>query len=249
MQKTLYLWRQKEHLMAAKIYLLPTTLGDSDLDWVIPTRVRQLVNETDHYIVENNKTARRYLIKAGIEKKIDDLHFYTLNKRTQPHEVERFLQAAIQGNNMAVISEAGTPGVADPGADVVALAHQKGLQVVPLVGPSSILLALMASGLNGQNFAFNGYLPIKKGERIKKLRQLEARSKSEQQSQLFIEAPYRNNAMLADILECCKGQTLVTVAADITLESEFIRTLPVAQWKKNKPELHKRPAIFILHQP
>lgn len=234
--------------MSAKIYLIPTTLGDSPIDNVIPNYVVDIINSTDHYIVENIKTARRYLIKAGIKKKIDDLTFYELNKHSSPEEYHSYLEPIKDNKNIGVISEAGTPGVADPGADIVEIAHRKNILVVPLVGPSSILLSVMASGLNGQNFAFLGYLPIKRPERSKRLKELEKRSQIENQTQLFIEAPYRNMQMLEDILAICSADTKLCIACDITLESEFIKTKTVKEWKKEIPNIHKRPSIFLLHR-
>jgi len=234
--------------MSAKIYLIPTTLGDSPVENVIPQYVVDIINETQHYIVENIKTARRYLIKAGIKAKIDDLTFYELNKHSSSTEYESYLKPIKENKNIGIISEAGAPGVADPGADIVAIAHRKNIPVVPLVGPSSILLSVMASGLNGQSFAFVGYLPIKKPDRIKRLRELERRSQVENQTQLFIEAPYRNNHLFEDILNTCGSETKICIATDITLESEFIKTKSVKEWKKNTPNLHKRPSIFLIHK-
>lgn len=234
--------------MIAKVYLIPTTLGDSPTENVIPQYVVDIINSTDHYIVENIKTARRYLIKAGIKAKIDDLTFYELNKHSSPENYSSYLKAIKDGKNVGIISEAGTPGVADPGADIVAIAHQRNLPVVPLVGPSSILLSVMASGLNGQSFAFVGYLPIQKNERIKRIKELERRSQIENQTQLFIETPYRNNHLIDDILTHCSSETKLCIAADITLETEFIKTKTVKEWKKDIPNIHKRPSIFLIHK-
>lgn len=234
--------------MSAKIYLIPTTLGDSPVENVIPKYVVDIINDTQHYIVENIKTARRYLIKAGIKTKIDDLTFYELNKHSPPEEYHSYLNPIKDNKNIGVISEAGTPGVADPGADIVEIAHRKNIPVVPLVGPSSILLSVMASGLNGQNFAFLGYLPIKRPERSKRLKELERRSQIENQTQLFIEAPYRNNQMLGDIVSICSPDTKLCIATDITLETEFIKTKSIKDWKKDLPNLHKRPTIFLIHK-
>lgn len=234
--------------MNAKVYLIPTTLGDSPVENVIPKYVVDIINSTSHYIVENMKTARRFLIKAGITTKIDDLTFYELNKHTSPAEFSNFLNPIKENKNIGIISEAGTPGVADPGAEIVAIAHRKNIEVVPLVGPSSILLSVMASGLNGQSFAFVGYLPIKKHERIKRIKELERKSQTENQTQLFIETPYRNNHLLEDILANCNSETKLCIATDITLESEFIKTKPVKEWKKGLPDIHKRPSIFLLHK-
>ena len=234
--------------MSAKIYLIPTTLGDSPVENVIPKYVVDIINQTQHYIVENIKTARRYLIKAGIKTKIDDLTFYELNKHSSPEEYDSYLNPIKENKNIGIISEAGTPGVADPGADIVAIAHRRNIPVVPLVGPSSILLSVMASGLNGQSFAFVGYLPIKKPERIKRIKELERRSQVENQTQLFIETPYRNQHLLEDILSNCSPETKLCIATDITLESEFIKTKSIKEWKKGIPNLHKRPTIFLIHK-
>lgn len=234
--------------MSAKIYLIPTTLGDSPVDNVIPKYVVDIINQTQHYIVENIKTARRYLIKAGIKTKIDDLTFYELNKHSSPNEYASYLNPIKENQNIGIISEAGTPGVADPGADIVAIAHRRNIPVVPLVGPSSILLSVMASGLNGQNFAFIGYLPIKKPERIKRIKELERRSQVENQTQLFIETPYRNQHLLEDIISNCSSETKLCIATDITLETEFIKTKSVKEWEKDIPNLHKRPTIFLIHK-
>ena len=228
------------------IYLIPTTLGDSDINYVIPQNIHQLVRQIRNYIVEDVRNARRYLKKLDKSINIDELTFFELNKHTRSTEVETFLAPIKKGESIGIISEAGCPGVADPGADIVKIAHQKNIKVVPLVGPSSILLSLMASGMNGQNFAFVGYIPIKKQERIKRLRQLEQRSRSENQTQLFIEAPYRNDKLLADIIASCAPETKVCVACDITLETEYIVTKSVAQWRKGVPDIHKRPTIFLL---
>lgn len=234
--------------MSAKIYLIPTTLGDSPVENVIPKYVVDIINQTEHYIVENIKTARRYLIKAGIKTKIDDLTFYELNKHSSPEEYASYLNPIKEGHNIGIISEAGTPGVADPGADIVAIAHRRNIPVVPLVGPSSILLSVMASGLNGQNFAFVGYLPIKNPDRINRIKELERRSQVENQTQLFIETPYRNQHLLEDIISNCSSETKLCIATDITLETEFIKTKSVKEWKKGIPNLHKRPTIFLIHR-
>ncbi|MBI9052732.1 MAG: SAM-dependent methyltransferase [Bacteroidales bacterium] len=234
--------------MSAKVYLIPTTLGDSPIEQVIPSYVVDIINSTNHYIVENIKTVRRYLIKAGIKTKIDDLTFYELNKHSSPDQYAAYLNPIKENQNVGIISEAGTPGVADPGAEIVAIAHEKNIPVVPLVGPSSILLSVMASGLNGQSFAFVGYLPIQKQERIKRIKDLERRSQVENQTQLFIETPYRNNHLFEDLLSSCSAETKIGIAADITLETEYIKTRSVKEWKKDIPNLHKRPSIFLIHK-
>ena len=234
--------------MRGKLYLLPATLGDSKIEAVIPEDVKNIVNSINHYIVENQRTARRYLKKLGIKTPIDNLDFYTLNKHTLPDEINNFLQPVFQGRNVGIISEAGCPGIADPGSEIVKLAHQKNIRVIPLTGPSSIFLALMASGMNGQNFAFVGYLPIKKDEKLKRIRFLENRSFAENQTQIFMEAPYRNQHLLNDILKTCQSNTLLCLSVNITLEKEFIQTKTISEWKKNIPDINKMPAIFLLHK-
>ncbi len=234
--------------MKGKLYLIPATLGDSKIEAVIPESVKNIVNSINHYIVENQRTARRYLKKLGIKTPIDKLTFYTLNKHTLPDEINNFLQPVFQGRNVGIISEAGCPGIADPGSEIVKLAHQKNIRVIPLTGPSSIFLALMASGMNGQNFAFVGYLPIKKDEKLKRIRFLENRSFAENQTQIFIEAPYRNQHLLNDILKTCQSNTLLCLSVNITLEKEFIQTKTISEWKKNIPDINKMPAIFLLHK-
>ncbi|TDN95833.1 SAM-dependent methyltransferase [Sunxiuqinia elliptica] len=230
----------------AQLYLIPVTLGDSDLQTVIPDNHRNIILSISHFIVENVRTARRFLKKVDKNIDIDSLHFYELNKHTDQNRISSYLQPIKADQAVGIMSEAGCPGVADPGAEVVRIAHQKGIQVVPMVGPSSILLAMMASGMNGQNFAFNGYLPIKKGEKGKQIKLLENRIYSENQSQLFIEAPYRNLQLLDDLLNNCQPHTKLCIACDLTLETEFIKTKSISEWKKSKPAIQKRPAIFIL---
>jgi 16S rRNA (cytidine1402-2'-O)-methyltransferase len=229
-----------------KLFLIPVTLGDISPLEVLPLSVKKVVGMVDHYIVENEKTARKFIKSIYPSKSQPSLQFSTINKFTDKSELPAFLQACLEGKNMGLMSEAGVPGIADPGADVIAIAHEKGIRVQPLVGPSSILMAMMSSGLNGQNFAFNGYLPIDKQERRKKIKELESGSIKNQQSQSFIETPYRNNKMLEELLLSLSGNTKVCIACDISLPTEFIKTLTVDLWKKQIPELHKRPAIFII---
>ncbi|MCF8372246.1 MAG: SAM-dependent methyltransferase [Bacteroidales bacterium] len=234
--------------MKGKIYMIPSTLGDGPIENVIPQGITSLVLDIKFYIVENVRTARRFLKKLSPEIEIDPLTFFILDKHTKAAEISQFISPAINGENIGVISEAGCPGVADPGADIISIAHLKGIQVIPLVGPSSIVLALMASGMNGQNFAFTGYLPIKPQERIKSIKHLENRSSAENQTQIFIETPYRNNHLVEDILSSCSDTTLFCIACDITSETEYISTRTIQAWKKAKPpDLHKRPCIFLLH--
>jgi 16S rRNA (cytidine1402-2'-O)-methyltransferase len=231
-----------------KLYLIPTTLGNNEPLEVLPISVKKIVEKTNHFIVENEKSARRFIKKITPRKSQPDLSIYRLDKYTQAIETQNYLDVCLQGKNVGLLSEAGVPAVADPGAMIVALAHQKNIQVVPLVGPSSIIMALMASGLNGQNFAFNGYLPIDKSERKKKIKQLEKRSLDKNQSQIFIETPYRNQSMLTDLLQTLHSNTHLCIAVDITLLSEYIQTMTVKEWKVQNLDLHKRPAIFIIHR-
>lgn len=230
----------------ANLYLIPLTLGDSELNTVLPESNSAVIRSISHFIVENIRTARRFLKKVDREIDIDSLHFYELNKHTDKRQLHAYLDPIKENLPMGIMSEAGCPGVADPGAEVVRIAHEKGIRVVPLVGPSSILLAMMASGMNGQNFAFNGYLPIPKGEKAKQIKQLESRIYTENQSQLFIEAPYRNMQLLNDLLENCQAHTKLCIACDLTLDTEFIQTQSITGWKKNQPDIQKRPAIFVL---
>lgn len=229
------------------LYLIPTTLGDTaETADVIPVKINDIINTIDEYIVENEKSARHYLKKIGIKKPLPEIILHTLNQHTNAHEISGYLKSIPLGKNIGIISEAGCPGVADPGAEVVKLAHANNIKVVPLVGPSSILLSLMASGLNGQNFAFNGYLPKERSERIKKIKELEQLSLRKNQTQLFIETPYRNAHLLDDILSHCESPTKLCIACDITLPSEFIKTKNISEWKKQVPDINKRPAIFLL---
>ena len=230
----------------ALLYLVPNILAEGDWQNVLPAQVHGILTSTKYFIVENIRTARRFMKQVNREIDIDACTFYEINKRTDARELPRFLKPMENGEDVAVISEAGCPGVADPGADVVRLAHQKGFKVVPIVGPSSILLALMASGLNGQNFAFRGYLPVKPNERSRELVNLEKTIKSTRQTQIFIETPYRNNHLIEDILNSCSPGILLCIAANITGENELIVTKTVQQWKTNIPDLHKQPAIFLL---
>lgn len=231
--------------MKGKLYLIPSTIGDTEINDVIPEKVQNIINNINYYIVENERTARRQLIKMGIKTAIDDLTFFVLNKHTDRTQINEYLYPCSE-EDIGLLSEAGVPAVADPGAEIVALAHQQNIQVVPLVGPSSILLALMASGLNGQSFAFHGYIPVKGPERIKKIKQLESNSASYNQTQIFIEAPYRNNQLLADLIKVCHGSTQVCVACNISTEKEYIRTMSAEKWKKNKVDLHKKPTLFLI---
>jgi len=232
--------------MNGKLYLIPTTLGDENPFDVLPSLVKTIVATIQRYVVEDERTARRFLKKIDPDIVIDKLTFDELNKRTRYDDMVLFLNPIFDGNNIGIISEAGCPGVADPGSDLVKVAHQKGIEVKPLVGPSSILLSLMASGLNGQSFAFIGYIPVKHPARGKSIRHLEHRSLLEDQTQIFIETPYRNNTLLEDLVKTLDENTRLCVACDLTLETEYIKTLSIRDWKKEQPDLHKRPAIFLI---
>ena len=234
--------------MDAALYLLPVTLGDTSVESVLPIYNKEVILQIKHFIVEDVRSARRFLKKVDREIDIDSLAFYTLNKHTSPEEISGYLKPLYQGFPMGVISEAGCPAVADPGADVVAIAQRQNLKVVPLVGPSSIILSVMASGFNGQSFAFHGYLPIEPDERIKTIKRLEQRAYSESQTQLFIETPYRNNKMMEDILRNCRPQTRLCIAANITCEDEFIKTKTVKEWQGKLPDLSKIPCIFLIYK-
>jgi 16S rRNA (cytidine1402-2'-O)-methyltransferase len=229
-----------------KLYLIPSTLGENEPLEVLPISIKRAIEDIDHYIVENEKTARRFIKKISPRKSQPSLHLVTLNKYTEMASLAGFLQPCLEGHDVGILSEAGCPGIADPGADVVNIAHEKNIRVIPLVGPSSILLALMASGFNGQNFAFNGYLPIDSGERRKAIKKMEKLSIELGQSQICIETPYRNDKLLADMLKSLSQNTKLCIACDITLNTEYIVTKKVSDWKKGLPELHKRPAIFII---
>lgn len=231
-----------------KLYLIPTTLGDNEPLDVLPQLVKKVIEETSVFIVENEKTARRFIKRITPEKSQPSLKLFPLNKFTEASELPSYLNPCLNGVNVGLLSEAGCPGVADPGADVVKIAHEKNIKIIPLVGPSSILMAIMSSGMNGQSFAFNGYLPIDKGERKTEIKRLERLSFEHNQSQIFIETPYRNNKMIEDLSSVLENNTDVCVACDITLSTEFIKTQTANTWKKNKVDLHKRPTIFIIHK-
>ncbi len=230
-----------------KLFLIPNTLGDVSLDRVIPSWVIDQVKEIKYFIVENPKAARAFLKKVESNFEQSEFVLSVLNKHTSDTEKYNFLDPIGHGENIGIITDAGCPGIADPGAEMVKLAHEKNYQVIPFVGPSSILLAHMASGMNGQSFAFNGYLPIDKMDRKKRLKSLEKQSRDFNQSQSFIETPYRNEKMVEEILSTCSPSTQLCIACDISLDTEFIKTLPVKAWKKNMYKtLHKRPCIFII---
>lgn len=229
------------------LYLIPCTLGDTPTEQVLPQYVINVARSLSHYIVEEPKTARRFLSALKHEQAIQELHFATLNEHTPAKALPELLTPLLAGKDAGIISEAGCPGIADPGAELVNLAHRTGIRVVPLVGPSSILLALMASGMNGQCFAFHGYLPIAEPERYKAITNLEAESARRQQTQIFIETPYRNEKLFTALLNQCRPNTQLCVATDISLSSEQIQTRSIAQWKSlPAPALNKRPSLFLL---
>ena len=234
--------------METALYLIPVTLGDTTIEKVLPSHNKEIILGIKHFIVEDVRSARRFLKKVERSINIDELTFYTLNKHTSAEEISGYLKPLLGGESMGVISEAGCPAVADPGADVVAIAQRKNLKVVPLVGPSSIILSVMGSGFNGQSFAFHGYLPIDPNERIKRIKVLEQRIYSENQTQLFIETPYRNNKMMEDIVKNCRPQTKLCIAANITCEDEYIKTKTVKEWQGKLPDLSKIPCIFLIYK-
>lgn len=232
--------------MTGKLYLIPSPLGDNDPAEVIPPPTLDLLHGIRRYVVEEVRTARRYLSRAGLKGRIAELEFHELNEHTTPQEVEALASLFDDGQDVGLISEAGLPAVADPGAALVALCHRRGITVVPQVGPSSLMLALMASGLNGQSFAFCGYLPAKTEERRSAIKAIEKTSQMQHQTQIVIETPYRNDAFFADLLHACKPSTRICVAADITLPDAFIRTRTTAEWKKDNLIIGKRPCVFLI---
>ncbi|MCK0159835.1 SAM-dependent methyltransferase [Allomuricauda sp. F6463D] len=238
---------EKPGLVVGKIYLIPTTLGDNAPLEVLPISVKGNIERINHYIVENEKTARRFIKRVSPNKSQPDLQLQLLNKYTNPEDIPSFLDPCIHGFDIGILSEAGCPGIADPGADVVKVAHEKRIQVVPQVGPSSILMAMMSSGMNGQNFAFNGYLPIDNAERKKMIKGLERISREKRQSQIFMETPYRNNKLLTELLRTLQKSTRLCIACDITLPTEFISTKSVHEWGEKDIDLDKRPTIYIIH--
>ena len=229
-----------------KLYLIPSPLGDNEPAEVIPIPVLESLKGFRTFVVEEVRTARRYLSRAGLKGHISELEFHELNEHTDQATIERYLRLFDNGNDVALISEAGLPAVADPGAQLVALAHNNGIEVVPAVGPSSLMLALMASGLNGQSFAFCGYIPAKTDERKSRLRTLEKVSGQLKQTQILIETPYRNDSLFADILSVCNGSTRLCVAANITMPDAYICTKKVSEWKKEGLVIGKRPCVFLI---
>jgi 16S rRNA (cytidine1402-2'-O)-methyltransferase len=228
------------------LYLIPSPLAERDFAKIFPVYNSEIIQEIEHYIVEDLRTGRRFVKKLGMKKPIERLHFSTLNEHTKGNEIDNLLQPLIDGKNLGIISDAGTPCVADPGSIIVARAQQLNIDVVPLVGPSSILLALMASGLNGQSFAFNGYLPKEQPDREKQLLFLESLAKKSNQTQIFIETPYRNNHVFKSILTVCDPATRLCMGVNITAENQMIKTMTVKRWKAQKIDLHKQPTVFLI---
>ena len=229
-----------------KLYLIPTPLGDGPVQEVLPSPVLALLPSLNRFVVEEVRTARRFLSRAGLKGQIEQLEFHELNEHTVPAQVEGMLSLFADGHDVGLLSEAGLPAVADPGALLVALCHRHGIEVIPLVGPSSLMLALMASGLNGQSFAFVGYIPAKTEERRAALRNLEKRSAAARQTQILIETPYRNDALLADMLQCLSGNTRLCIAANLTCPDQYICTRRIADWKAHPVTIGKRPCVFVI---
>lgn len=234
-------------MVLGTLYMVPVTLGDDNLSNVIPADVMKLVQNLEYFVVENEKSARRFLGSVKTNKPVRELNFQLLNEHTAEKDLPNLITPLLAGHNVGMLSEAGCPGIADPGASLAALAHRKGIKVAPLVGPSSILLSLMASGLNGQQFTFLGYLPSDKTARVNKLKELEKQSQRLNETQIFIETPYRNQHMLDDILATCTGNTKLCIARNVSLETEFVVSKTIAEWKKSGlPDLHKQPTVFLL---
>ena len=237
-----------ENNQTGKLFLIPTTLGGFDsIGNVLPDYNTQIIHSIDIFIVEQVRTARRFLSRLKHPVSIDDIEFYELNKHTREDDVFSFLYGIKGGKSIGLLSEAGTPCIADPGASVVKIAHELNIKVVPLVGPNSIILSLMASGFNGQNFTFHGYLPIDKSDLSRKLKEIEQKARKENQTQIFIETPYRNNQMLSTIIKSCSPNTLLCIATDLTLSTEVVLTLPISSWKRRKPDFHKKPTVFLIY--
>lgn len=246
---TIYINEKDNDYMAdAVLYLIPVTMGETSIEKVLPSYNREIILQIKYFIVENIRSARRFLKKTEPSINIDELTFYELNKHTDLNQIENYLHPLSKGENVGVISEAGCPAIADPGADIVAIAQQKAFRVVPLVGPSSILMSLMASGFNGQSFAFQGYLPIDTNERSKVIKNMEQRIYAENQTQIFIETPYRNTKTVEDIIRSCRPSTKLCIAINITCDDEFIKTLAIKTWTKQLPDMNKKTCIFLLYK-
>ncbi|MEI6821762.1 MAG: SAM-dependent methyltransferase [Bacteroidota bacterium] len=234
--------------LKGNLYLIPATIGEGAIEKVIPTYNQSIINKIDIYIVEEVRTARRFLKKAGLIKPIDELTFYVLNEHSKDHEISSYLDAIKEGKHIGLLSEAGVPCIADPGAAIVKIAQSNNINVIPLVGPSSIFMALMASGFNGQQFSFLGYLPVDKKFRVDKIKEIEKTIYQKNETQLFIETPYRNNQMIESILSTCRNETMLCIATDVSMDSEYIKTKSIAQWKKSIPDINKRATVFLLYK-
>jgi 16S rRNA (cytidine1402-2'-O)-methyltransferase len=230
------------------LYLIPTPLGENPPLEVLPLSVKKIIEDQNHFIIENEKAARRFIKKIAPNKNQDQLIMYPLNKFITPEETESYLDQCKAGISMGLFSDAGCPGIADPGSEIIAKAHRLGIQVKPLVGPSSLILAMMSSGMNGQNFAFNGYLPIEKKKRRQAIIKFEKKAIKDNQAQLFIETPYRSDSLLNELLKVLLSNTLLCVGCDLSLKNEYIKTLTISQWKNEKANLNKRPCIFIIER-
>jgi len=230
-----------------RLYLIPTLLGDEPVNRVLPQETIMVINRIEHFIVEEIRTARRFLRKAGITRPLEELSFELFNEHHAKVDITHLLESALNGNDTGLLSEAGTPCIADPGSALVELAHQLNIQVIPLTGPSSLLLALMASGFNGQCFTFLGYLPVDRTDRIKKIKDLERAATEKKQTQIFIETPYRNLQLFEALIQTCHEGTLLCLASDITGNQEFIRTQTILEWRSTKPDIHKKPTVFLIY--
>lgn len=234
--------------MQASVFLIPVTLGETSIEQVLPPYNKEVILTIQHFIVENIRTARRFLKKVDAEINIDELTFYELNKHTKAEDIESYLAPIGKGFHVGIISESGCPAIADPGSDIVAIAQQRNYNVVPLVGPSSILLSVMASGFNGQSFAFIGYLPVDDSDRVKRLKTMEQRIFTEHQTQIFIETPYRNHKLVEELIKVCSPTIKLCIAMNITCQDEYIKTKPIKQWAKNLPDMNKQTCIFLLYK-
>lgn len=242
----LYILRRFENMQKGKLFLIPNLLAPGTIDSVLPCNIKETVDQTEYFFAEDLRTARRFLSELKVSKRIEDLKFYQVDKDTSAEEVKTFFNEIPRDENIGVISEAGCPCIADPGSLAVFEAHKLGIEVVPIVGPSSILLALMASGLNGQSFVFHGYLPIERNSRSKAIKGIEKDSLQKKQTQVFMETPYRNNKLAEEILGVCNPETRLCVAANLTGSNQFILTKAIKDWKKSFPDLNKQPAIFLM---
>jgi 16S rRNA (cytidine1402-2'-O)-methyltransferase len=243
----IYYYNRLIKMKIGKLYLIPTVLAENTVEKVISPEIRDIVKNTQHYLVENLRTARRFISSLRLGLTIEDLHFEILDKKTKADELEKSMQPLFSGYDVGVMSEAGCPGIADPGSAAVAYAHEKGIQVVPLTGPSSMFLALMGSGFNGQSFAFHGYLPIDKKDRINAIKQLEGESARHNKTQIFMETPFRNNHLFDDLKSTLQPQTKLCIAKNLTGSDEFIQSKTIMEWRKTKLDLHKIPVVFILY--